>query len=215
MGTKLESLPKREAILQSAASLFREYGYHGTTVRDIAKALGVPHSAIYSHFRSKEILCFNIIHSSLSAMTEGLETLTAGSDVLPPQKLADVIRYHLTGIVRHVDGLSVMLNDTKHLEPKHRKKVISLMSRYEDVLRSLIEDGVAQGAFRPVDAKFTTFCIFGMCNWVYNWYKDGQAPPQQIADTFCSLIMDGLRPVPSTDTTEEDIPLEDMLFGGR
>src|SRR3989304_2467873 len=101
MYTDTDMIPKCKAILRTSSSLFREYGYHGTSMRDIAKALGVPHSAIYSHFRSKETLCFHIIHGSLSAMTEGLESLTAKGDVPPSQRLAEVIRYHLTGIVEH------------------------------------------------------------------------------------------------------------------
>ena len=201
--------------MRIAAHLFRKYGYHGTSMRDIAQALGVPHSAIYSHFRAKEVLCFHIIHGSLSALTEGIEALTAKADVSPSQKLAEVIHYHLTGIVEHVDGLSVMLNDTKHLGSRHHRQVIVLRERYEGIFRKVVEQGVAKGAFRTVDARFTTSCILGMCNWVYNWYKDGQTPPQQIADTVCSLILDGLRPAPLVEATEEDVAMEDTLSGGR
>lgn len=213
--TNVEKLPKRDGILRTAAALFRQYGYFGTSVRDIAKALGVPHSAIYGHFRSKESLCFEVVHASLSTMTDGLEALTARRDVAPVQMLAEAIRYHLMGIVEHVNGLSVMLNDTKHLAPRHRKQVNVLRDRYEGMFRRILERGVVNGTFRAVDARFTTFCILGMCNWVYNWYKDGQVPPQQIADIFCGLIMDGLRPVNVREASEEDVPLEDMLFGGR
>jgi AcrR family transcriptional regulator len=173
--------------------LFRKHSYHGTSVRDIAKALGVPQSAIYYYFPSKEDLLFRVVHGATLAMTQGLEEL-AKQEVPPAQKLAAAIRYHLKGIVEYIDELLVLLQDTKHLSSRKRKQVIALRDRYEGILRGIVAEGVAQGAFRNVDPKFTALCILGMCNWVYNWYKEGQVPPHEIADIFCNLILGGLLP---------------------
>ncbi len=191
--------PGEEKISRVACRIFRERGYHQTSMRDIASALGWQSSALYYYYPSKEDLLFSIMDTAVSGLTdmvrEQIDSRSCASD-----RLRQAVTAHVTTIAGHLDELSVFLHEMKSLDdPKRRELLVAKSNRYEHIYRDIIHDGIGSGEFRDVDPRLARFMILSACNWLYSWYKpDGAYRPEDIAASFCDMLLGGLRPCPET-----------------
>jgi AcrR family transcriptional regulator len=187
--------PGEEKVSRVACSIFRRRGYHQTSMRDIASALGWQPSALYYYYPSKEDLLFAIMDNAVSGLTEMVRERIDPADP-PAERLRQAVTAHITVVADHLDELSVFLHEMKSMEdPKRREVLIAKRSRYEHIYRDIIHDGIAAGDFRPVDPRLARFMILSACNWLYSWYRpDGPYRPEDIAAAFCDMLLGGLQP---------------------
>lgn len=184
-----------DKVSRVACRIFRERGYHQTSMRDIATALGWQPSALYYYYPSKEDLLFAIMDAAVSGLTEMVrEQIAPGAPAA--EQLRQAVRAHIATIADHLDELSVFLHEMKSLEdPKRREVLIAKRNRYEHIYRDIIHAGIASGEFGEVDPRLARFMILSACNWLYSWYRpEGQYTPEAIALAFCDMMLDGLRP---------------------
>jgi AcrR family transcriptional regulator len=193
--------PGEDKISRVACRIFRERGYHQTSMRDIASALGWQPSALYYYYPSKEDLLFSIMDAAVSGLTEMVRDQIV-PESSPAERLRQAVTAHVTVIADHLDELSVFLHEMKSMEdPKRREVLIAKRSRYEHIYRDIIHEGIASGEFRSVDPRLARFMILSACNWLYNWYKpEGSYRPEDIATSFCDMLLGGLCPCPSRAT---------------
>jgi AcrR family transcriptional regulator len=183
-----------EMISRVACRIFRERGYHATSMRTIASALGIQPAALYYYYPSKEDLLFRIMDSAVDALTERV-LAEIHSDAPAPRRLEQAITAHITAIAGHLDELSVFLHEMKALSAGPRSAVQAKRDRYEHIFRDILEDGVATGQFGQVDPRLAGFLTLAACNWLYNWYRpEGSYTPDEIAASFSQMILRGLLP---------------------
>lgn len=183
---------KEEEVVAAATKLFREKGYHGTSMQDIGDIVGVPKGSLYQHIDSKEALLFQIIGGSLEWTTSHVEAI-GDSHAAPLDKLRKAIRHHINATVTARDSIGVLLEDAKHLSGARRRSVVRQQERYEAVIQRILEEGIQAGQFRPCDVKTVSFAILGMCNWIYRWYDtQGRLSEEEIARVFTDLILGGI-----------------------
>jgi TetR/AcrR family transcriptional regulator len=187
----VEDLSRRQQILRVAVETFSREGYHGASMEEIARAVGVRKAALYYYFPSKQELLFAILDEFTGGMIEGLEKIYS-SPSRPADKLRQAFYYHIDAIAKYIDEFTVLLHETKYLKGRRKKQVIARRDRYESLIRRMIQDGVDCGELRVVDAKFAALSFLGVVNWMYHWYRAGQLPPEELAHHFWDLTYRGL-----------------------
>lgn len=177
-----------------ACAIFRERGYHATSMRAIASALGMQPAALYYYFPAKEDLLFSIMDSAVDRLTARV-TGAIDPAASAPTRLKQAIEAHITAVADHLDELSVFLHELKALSPDRQAIIQAKRDRYEHIFRDILEEGVASGELAGVDPRLAGFMILAACNWLYNWYKpEGTHHPERIATAFSSMILHGLLP---------------------
>lgn len=195
--TNLPTEIRQDQILLAARKLFREKGYHGTSMQDIADAVGLQKGSLYLHITSKEDLLLDIVNRAHQDISEGLEAIYQ-LPLSPSEKLKQAIRHHTSFIARNREALWVLLEETRHLSPEKRKAVDTQLKRYTDIFASIIEEGMRIGQFRPLNLKIAAFSVLGMCNWLYRWYsRSGPLRPEEIADILSDIILVSLTAKPA------------------
>jgi TetR/AcrR family transcriptional regulator len=181
---------RRTEILHAALRAFRDAGYHGTTLEDIAQQLGVRKTALYHYFPDKEAILYACHREGLEEVA-GLVAQARRSPAYADQ-LAYVIREHVRVMTDTLEGSSLAL-EVAALSPAHRAEVIAARDRYEQALREIVRRGVVVGEFRPVDPKLAVFAILGAINWVARWYSpDGSIHPLDLGLHYADHLLRGL-----------------------
>lgn len=184
--------PGEDTIYRVACRIFSERGYHATSMRAIASALGMQPAALYYYFPSKEDLLFSIMDTAVDALTERVLAAIDPS-APPPRRLEQAVRTHIITVADHLEELGVFLHELKALGPARRGIVATKRDRYERIFRDILQDGMGTGDFASSNLRLTGFLILSACNWLYNWYRpDGEYTPEQVADSFTDTIMYGL-----------------------
>lgn len=179
-------------IIDTAIELFRKKNYHGTSMQDIAEAVGIYRGSLYHYINSKEEILYQIVERPVSKGMEALKKIQ--EENLPPvQKLRRAMEYHVRYSMDHQAVVAIMLEDTKHLSENLQKQIRKTQKKYEDTFFNIIKEGIQNGDFRELDAKVVTFAILGMTNWMYRWYGEGgKLSADEIAGQFLDMILHGL-----------------------
>ncbi len=188
----------RERILAVSGRVFNRRGYHGTTLDDIARALGVTKAALYYHVRNKEELLFQCHQRALDIAMEGFHRALA-QPAPPDEQLRAALAHYIEGMADQLQGTVVLLEQGA-LSPRHHRQIVRGRDEYERVLRRAIADGVAAGVFVPCDPKLVGFAILGAVHWIPKWYHPaGPSPASEIAEAFAAYLVRGLTKQPSPD----------------
>lgn len=188
---------KRDAVLRTAARVFAERGYHGTSLDLVAEELGITRTAVYYYFRTKDEILFECVRTALRLIGEATQEVTAQGGTAAEQLRAALIRY--AEIIMMDAGRCLVLIGDDPLPPEGREKLRGLMSGVDRKLRDLITRGVKDGVFTPCDPKVATFAVAGALNSIVKWYRpDGPLSPREVAEQFVTILMRGLASHPES-----------------
>lgn len=184
---------KLEFILRNAARIFAEKNYHSTTMRDISRATGVSLAGLYHYCKSKEELLFLIQDNCFGRVSERLEQRLEGITD-PVQKLRIFIDNHLAFFAANMAEMKVLSHEAESLGGDLRVRVSGKKEKYTRVARRIL--GEVQQQRRPgdksVDLTVATYALFGMMNWIYNWYNpEGKLAVAELVDNVTRLYLNG------------------------
>ena len=183
----------REAILESAAQVFRQKGFHGASMADIADSVQLQKASLYHHFSSKQDILLQLLDRALEMVTERMEQVMAQA-VPADEKLRLAMRSYLKTLSEQGDLVSVMLLEHRSLDPEYRSRHIPHRDRFEQMWRDLIQQGVETGIFACDDIPLTVRGLMGVMNWTITWYRSGgELSIDEISDDFASMFMSGLK----------------------
>ncbi|MDM0105843.1 TetR/AcrR family transcriptional regulator [Variovorax sp. J22R24] len=187
---------KRNAVLQTAAQLFNERGFHATSLDDIAERLHVTKPTLYYYVKSKDDILLECVRTALGMMKEGIdEVRRAGGSAI--DQLVECMRIY-SRIVTMDFGMCVIRIGEDPLPAPRRKELRRLKAGIDLEFRRLIADGIAEGSLAPCDPKMAAFVLAGALSWIGRWYRpDGDMTPEQIADESIALLMAGVRQRPT------------------
>lgn len=189
----MESERKRQ-ILDVAEQLFSERGYHATSMRDLARALDLKGGSLYSHISGKEELLWRILERAADEFHAAILPFAGGSGD-PAVRLRAAIHAHVRVIADNLDAATVYFHEWRFLSEPRRSLFLERRRSYEQLLRGLVAEAVAAGAFSAVDPKWATLLILSVVNWLYHWYDPtGPLTPDEIADRFIEMMFHGLTP---------------------
>jgi AcrR family transcriptional regulator len=183
---------KRAEILRRAAQVFREKGFHGAGMREIAKGLGMAPGALYYYFESKEDLLYACQILSLRRLLKSAREIAASDDP-PAGKLRGLVRAHLGHILDELGGSFAHIEFHALPEPL-LSDVVSKRDAYERLVRKVLREGIAAGSFRSVDVKLTTLSLLGALNWTVVWWRpEGHRDLEAVADQMAATFLEGLK----------------------
>ena len=182
---------RRAEILRRAAGLFREKGFHGAGMREIARGLGMAPGALYYYFKSKDDLLYACQMLSLKRLLESARRI-ARLDAGPAEKLRRLVRAHLGHILDELGGSFAHVEFHALPEPR-LAEVVSKRDAYERLVRGVIEEGVAAGRFADVDVKLAALSLLGALNWTVVWWRPGGGRDLAgVADRMADAFLLGL-----------------------
>jgi TetR/AcrR family transcriptional regulator, cholesterol catabolism regulator len=185
-------MPTRRAELtRQAARLFAERGFHGTSMGDLAEAMGVQKGSLYSLIGSKQELLFETMRAGAEAFHAGLDGVPDDAPAFERIRLA--LRAHLRIVAEQLDVATVFTREWRYLEGAHRETILAERRRYEDRWRTLFREGVEAGELRTdLDAGAAALLALSAANWAYTWLAAGR-DTDGLADRFTAILVDGVR----------------------
>jgi TetR/AcrR family transcriptional regulator, cholesterol catabolism regulator len=181
---------RRSHLVDAAARLLRERGFHATSTRDIADAVGMLSGSIYYHFPSKEALLLAVYEEGLRRALARLDGAIA-SRTDPWKRLCAACAAHLDALLARDDYLQVMIKTLPEEGGRLAGKLRDLRDRYEERFKSLI---AALPLGRSTDRHYVRLYLLGALNWSHVWYRPGGDPPKTIAENFFRILRRGLNP---------------------
>lgn len=180
-------------MLQAAAQLFNERGFHATSLDDIAARLNVSKPTLYYYVKSKDQILLECVRQGLQMMLEGIEeTRNAGGKAID-QLMTCMSIY--ARIVTMDFGMCLIRVSDEELPTESRKELRRLKSDIDMEFRRLVAEAVSQGSIKECDPKMTAFLIAGALSWIGRWYQPaGEYQPEDIAAQFISTLRNGILP---------------------
>ena len=182
---------RREELTRQAARLFAQKGYHGTSIGEIAKALGVQKGSLYAHIESKQDLLYEMMAEGARAFHGGLDAID--DSLRPTEKIRLALRSHLRVVADQLDVATVFVQEWRYLDGERRDEILSERRRYEERIRGLFREGRELGELRSdLDDATAALLALSASNWAYTWLRPG-ADTNNLADEFFDLLLNGMR----------------------
>jgi AcrR family transcriptional regulator len=183
---------KREAVLNAAAVLFRERGYEGTSLNDLADILNITKPTVYYYIQSKEQLLLDILNRAQDHILDFLKAAEV-SPMTGYEKLRFVmIRYAL--IMISDEGACIARVPTRVIEPESRANVEARIREADEIIYRILACGEQDGTLRVIDPLVVNHALFGSLNWMAYWTRpQGRLSPEQLAETQVDILLDGVR----------------------
>lgn len=186
--------PREADLLAAATRLFRERGFHATSMQDLAGALRMNRGSLYHYIVGKDELLWLILGRAFDLLeARVVPILESGSP--PLDRIRGAIHEHLRVAADHADELSLIQIELRSLPPERRARMIERRDAYERLWRTTLSEAMADGSLRSFDVRLAGIGILSACNWFTQWFRpDGSLSVDEIAERFCDLFLTGLAP---------------------
>lgn len=179
-------------VREAALTLFAERGYHGTSLRDVAGALGLRTPSLYAHIESKQSLLVDIVLRTLEQVVADFEEVlaTVGD---PVERVREATRVYAAHHATHRRETLVVNHETVHLDEPALAAAQRMRREHEHAFRQVISDGKAAGVFTVDSPKLASFAILEMCVSIARWFNDdgevtAEAVARQYSDYAVALV---------------------------
>ncbi len=161
---------KRRRIREEASHLIYRLGYESTTLDAVAERLHVTKPFIYSHYRNKGEILFDICRTGIALSLEALRAAlqTRGSAM---ERLRLAIEQVARIVIDNQEYIVVYEREEKNLEPGDARQIREQRHRFDQELGELLREGQASGEFEIDDISLASLTIGGMLSWVSLWYS--------------------------------------------
>ncbi len=180
---------KKDVIAQQAATLFKAKSYSSTSMREIAEAVGVEAPSLYNYIDGKsellQVICFKVA-DAFTAYLDTAETLEPGAVA----SLENILRFHIRMMVNNFDEVYVANHEWKHLKEPYLNNFLTQRRGYEKKLISLMEAGIASGAFKPINPYVAVLTMLSAVRGIEFWQQHKKNTSSQVLenDMVCLLL---------------------------
>jgi AcrR family transcriptional regulator len=183
----------RADVIAAAGRLFAERGYHGTSMRDLGRELGMLGSSLYAHVDSKQDLLVAVVEQGARLFQESAAAALAFEGTAR-DRLRALIRGHVGVVLASQDVVRTFLNEARMLDDEHRSRVIAARDSYEQAFREVLVSGIAEQSFREdVDPKIASIFILSILNALERWYRpDGELDSDALTESLVEFVESGL-----------------------
>jgi AcrR family transcriptional regulator len=174
-------------ILTAALDAFYEKGFHGSSVRDIARRVGVTVPALYYHYENKEGLLVALIELGTGDVLARARSADEAGEGAPSRRLTNVVS---AIVLRMTDRarLSAIEGEARYLTSENFERYRTVRKSIETVVLDIVRDGVEDGTFEVDDPAETTRAILGMCQAIPRWYHaEGELGPEAVAAKYAAI----------------------------
>jgi AcrR family transcriptional regulator len=182
---------RRDELVGTAARLFAERGFHGTSMGDLAEAMGVQKGSLYSLTESKQRLLHEAMRAGATAFHDALDRVPEDRPAVERIRLA--LRAHLRVVAEQLEVATVFTREWRYLDGEPRAQILAERRRYEERWRALFREGVERGELRTdLDVGAAALLALSAANWAYTWLR-AEADTDALADRFTAILVEGIR----------------------
>lgn len=181
---------KTETIYKIAAIYFRKYGYHATSLTDIANELGLSKATLYHYVKNKQELLYQC---HLVAAQEAIDCVCEDPALSGAEQLEHSLKRYIASVIDE-NSASVVVLEEKTLNKEQLEVVIKKRDEFDSKLKEIAQLGISDGSLRHVNVNMAIFTALGAANWTAKWYNpSGKFSPQEIAEEVTKIIFNGLK----------------------
>lgn len=189
--------PGREEILAAAARAFAEHGYHGMSMRDLARATHRSPATLYNYVDSKEDLLYWIQRDAFDELlAAGRASVEGITD--PEERLHAFVLAHVRFFADRQYLMRVLIHEAAALPSDRRAEIRERKESYFSLAEGIVRDVArhrADAEPSALEVERNTYCLFGMLNWTYGWYEpDRHGDPDELALTIERFALSGVTP---------------------
>jgi AcrR family transcriptional regulator len=191
-GSRAKAENRLEEVLNSAANLFYAKGFHGTTIEDVARDVGMLKGSLYYYITSKEDLLYQLL---LTVIERGDEYIAKRVDPSgePVEQLQKAIEAQIDLIIENQVRVGLFFHEFDALPVKRQQKVLAVMNRYNNRFVELVKKGQEQGQFVDGEPWLIVNGLLGMCNWIYRWHHpEHPTDVREVKRAFVGMTMKGI-----------------------
>jgi TetR/AcrR family transcriptional regulator, cholesterol catabolism regulator len=190
---------RRAEIVAAAARIFREKGFNGTSLADIAESVGTDRASLYYYIGSKDELFHEMVRDAAEANAVRAEEIRDSADP-PDVKLSRLITALMVSYSVHYPYLFVYIQEDLSKVSGGRsawaRKMSAINKRYDDVVIAIVKNGIEDGTLRTAtSARVIANGIIGMVNWTHRWYRNGDPTmpdADEIGAAYAQMVLNGL-----------------------
>lgn len=182
-----------DSILQQAAEVFYRKGYHGASIEDVARAVGMLKGSLYYHIRSKEDLLVSLIRQTLEQL--GAEVAARAADRQGPlERLRGMLEAHVDFALREPTRMGVLLNEHERLRGTRRQQVQQMLRAYERRFARVVRQAQQAGQVIDGPAELIAQSLLGLGGWVVARLAPvrQRAGVQQLRQTLLRMMLEGV-----------------------
>ena len=180
-----------DALLNAAAQVFADKGYHPTTMRDLARATGMSLAGMYYYVRSKEDLLALVLDRCLERVLAGATARVAAATD-PADRLRGFIEHHVAFFTRHMPEMKVLSHEAGSLTGQRGRALRANQRAYAGLLEEIVTEVAPD--LPPAERRVAVYALFGMMNWIYTWYRpDGPVGPAELAELVSHQALGGVQ----------------------
>lgn len=181
-------------LYEHATRLFAERGFAGTSLQDIADALGITRPALYYYVRSKDELLAKLVTEVTDGPLDEIDALVGSDGPDAVAKLRGIVQIIVGRRTSQPERFRLLIRSEAELPEELTAAYDKSRRTILKVIAGVIDDGVRSGRFRPVDARVAALGVLGMCNWVAWWFQPGgrdttEAVTEQLADMAVGALV--------------------------
>lgn len=179
---------QRERILEQSAELFWERGFHGSSMNDVADAVGLRKPSLYHYITNKEDLLFELSAASLEHIAAAADSV---ADSEPVSRLRALMTAHVEALLSDQAMHATALVELRALPPEQRKKIVRMRDSYAASFDAAVRDvQKVSDIWVGLDPELVTFGLLGMLNWVVFWFKpSGKYSSSKVAETLVTMAL--------------------------
>ena len=178
-------------ILEAAAQVIREKGFHAASMQDIAKVVGLKKASLYHHINSKHEILYKLLDQALDLLIGRMDEVIR-LQIPPDEKFKLAMAAYLGCMAENLDLSAVLLLEYRSLEQAEMNEHIQKRDHYESLWREIIKNGISEGVFAEVDEKMATKAVLGVANWTIIWLDPmGNLSASEIAEISSDLLLNG------------------------
>jgi AcrR family transcriptional regulator len=184
---------RREEVVDIAARVFAERGYHATSIDDLSDATGLQRGGLYHYIGGKQELLIRIHERFIEPLLETAREIARRKES-PEVELRLLAQALVQDIADYRDQVTVFLHEWRIIEDAPEwKDIRKARKEFEEISASCIRRGAKEGVFRPLDERTTMRGFLGMINYTYQWLNPrGRITPAAVADSFVDIFLRGI-----------------------
>jgi AcrR family transcriptional regulator len=180
-------------IYEHAIRLFAERGFAGTSLQDIADALGITRPALYYYVKSKDELLAKLAADVASGSAAQITELAGRPDLDAAGKLREIVRLTALRQANQPERFRLLIRSEAELPAELSDAYDTSRRAVLRAVTGVIEEGIRAGRFRPVDARIAALGVIGMWNWVAWWFRPGRDSAEAVADQLADMAIAALQ----------------------
>jgi AcrR family transcriptional regulator len=188
-----------KAIRKAAIELIAKHGFEAMTLRDLAEHVGLQPGSIYRYIATKDQLLADIMEEHMEALLAAWRQADdASAD--PKARLEHFVDFHIRYHFERQKEVLIANLELRSLTPDARRAAVALRKTYEHELKQILDAGIAQRLFPPIDSGIATYAIISMLTGVCFWYSPkGRLDPDEIIAIHKQMVLGSLNGAPRAE----------------